>query len=75
MSHRPVKPALPFFVCGRSRGARGFAGGNVSCIFGFYVELGDGTQWEVERLGTFPVVMFKEERAKVILQLGETQRQ
>lgn len=40
---------------------------------GFYVDLGDGRKWAVERGDTFPVIMFKEQHTKVILQLAGTQ--
>ena len=36
------------------------------------VELSDGAKWKMDKGDTFPVVMFKEQQTKVILQLAGT---
>lgn len=36
------------------------------------VQLADGSKWLMDKGDTFPVVMFKEQQTKVILQLGGT---
>ncbi len=34
------------------------------------VQLSDGSKWEMDKGDTFPVVMYKEQQTKIILQLG-----
>jgi len=36
------------------------------------VQLADGSKWEMDKGDTFPVVMYKEQRTKMILQLAGT---
>jgi len=36
------------------------------------VHLADGSDWEMDKGDTFPVVMYKEQRTKIILQLAGT---
>jgi hypothetical protein len=36
------------------------------------VQLGDGSRWLMDKGDTFPVVMFKEQQTKVVLQLAGT---
>ena len=36
------------------------------------VQLADGSRWEMDKGDTFPVVMYKEQRTKMILQLAGT---
>src|ERR1700760_4817350 len=36
------------------------------------VTLADGSRWEMDKGDTFPVMMYKEQRTKIILQLGGT---
>jgi hypothetical protein len=36
------------------------------------VEMADGSKWQMDKGDTFPVVMFKEQQTKVVLQLAGT---